>query len=128
MYMLMVCMTPMPNHGQFLRRLSYLPGFCLHAELYHLGQAYLSCRGEQLWRAKPWWPEYIQQGARETGNISTIPYLRQAASQMMQQSCGEGWLLQPKIMDMPDLEYRWEQPFLIDSIDMSWNMLVLGLG
>lgn len=106
MCMLMLCMRPMPNHGVSLPGLPYLRGFCLHARFHQLGRAHLSCRGDQLWRAKPWWPEYIQQGARETGNISTIPYLRQTASQMLQQSCGEGWLLQPKIMDMPDLEYR----------------------
>ena len=64
-------------------------------------------RGEKLWRAKPAFPKHTPEGVRLSGNVSTVPYLKEAALQMLKQGCGEGWLLQPKILDMPDLEYRW---------------------
>ena len=60
-----------------------------------------SC-GEQ----SPSFPEYSPQGVKDSGNVSTKPFLRKAAMQMLKQGCGEGWLLQPKVLDMPDLEYR----------------------
>ena len=63
-------------------------------------------RGEKLWRAKPAFPQYTPEGVRHSGNVSTVPFLRDAALQMLKQGCGEGWLLQPKVSDMPDLEYR----------------------
>ena len=67
-------------------------------------------RGEKLWRAKPAFPDHTPEGVRLSGNVSTVPYLREAALQMLKQGCGEGWLLQPKILDMPDLEYRSDSP------------------
>jgi hypothetical protein len=33
-------------------------------------------------------------------------YLRRAAEVLVRESCGEDWLLQPKILDMDSLEYR----------------------
>lgn len=33
-------------------------------------------------------------------------YLRAAAETLARESCGESWLLQPKILDMDSLEYR----------------------
>lgn len=33
-------------------------------------------------------------------------YLRKAAETLARESCGEPWLLQPKIEDMETLEYR----------------------
>ncbi len=66
-----------------------------------------SCnRGEKLWRAKPAFPDNTPEDVRQSENVSTVPFLREAALQMLKQGCGEGWLLQPKILDMPDLEYR----------------------
>ena len=64
-------------------------------------------RGDKLWRAKPSLPDSVPEDARDSGNLSTVSYLKSAALQMLKQGCGEGWLLQPKILDMPDLEYRW---------------------
>lgn len=32
--------------------------------------------------------------------------LQEAAELVASRSCGEGWLLQPKIADMPEMEYR----------------------
>lgn len=66
----------------------------------------LGCRGQKLWWAKPSFPEYTPEAVRLSGNLSTVPFLREAALLMLRQGCGEGWLLQPKIVDMPDLEYR----------------------
>ena len=66
-----------------------------------------SCnRGEKLWRSKPAFPDNTPEDVRQSENVSTVPFLREAALQMLKQGCGEGWLLQPKILDMPDLEYR----------------------
>ena len=66
-----------------------------------------SCdRDEELWRARPALPQHTPDGVRHSGDVSTVPFLRDAALQMLKQGCGEGWLLQPKILDMPDLEYR----------------------
>ena len=31
---------------------------------------------------------------------------QEAAELVASRSCGEGWLLQPKIADMPEMEYR----------------------
>ncbi|KAK9909018.1 hypothetical protein WJX75_006097 [Coccomyxa subellipsoidea] len=38
--------------------------------------------------------------------VSTPMYLRRAAEVLAKESCGEPWLLQPKIRDMESLEYR----------------------
>ncbi|CAL8461766.1 g1297 [Coccomyxa elongata] len=38
--------------------------------------------------------------------VSTPGYLRKAAEVLAKESCGEPWLLQPKIRDMESLEYR----------------------
>ena len=65
------------------------------------------CRGSEPWRARPPLPERVPKEARATGALETRPYLRAAAELVTGKSCGEGWLLQPKISDMPDLEYRW---------------------
>lgn len=65
-------------------------------------------RGDKLWRAKPAFPQHTPEGVTQSGSVSTVPFLRDAALQMLKQGCGEGWLLQPKILDMPDLEYRCE--------------------
>lgn len=40
------------------------------------------------------------------GAVTTPMYLRKAAETMARESCGESWLLQPKILDMERLEYR----------------------
>lgn len=40
------------------------------------------------------------------GAVSTPMYLRRAAEVLAKESCGEPWLLQPKIRDMESLEYR----------------------
>lgn len=45
-------------------------------------------------------------GAAKTGAVSTPGYLRKAAEVLAKESCGEPWLLQPKIRDMESLEYR----------------------
>lgn len=63
-------------------------------------------RGDEPWRAKPPLPAGLRSELHGSDAITTQPYLRKAAQLMTSRSCGEGWLLQPKIMDMPDLEYR----------------------
>ncbi|CAL8472050.1 g11592 [Coccomyxa elongata] len=63
-------------------------------------------RGDEPWRAKPPLPAGLSQELRQSGALTTEFYLREAAQLMALKSCGEGWLLQPKIMDMPNLEYR----------------------
>ena len=40
------------------------------------------------------------------GAVTTPMYLRKAAEAVAKESCGESWLLQPKIHDMELLEYR----------------------
>jgi hypothetical protein len=40
------------------------------------------------------------------GAVSTRPYLRAAAEVLARESCGEPWLLQPKVEDLELLEYR----------------------
>ena len=42
-----------------------------------------------------------------TGAVGTPAYLRAAARVVARESCGEPWLLQPKIQDMDRLEYRY---------------------
>lgn len=44
---------------------------------------------------------------RAAGLVTTEPYLLEAAQLLSSRSCGGGWLLQPHINDMPDLEYRF---------------------
>lgn len=51
-------------------------------------------------------PAGLSEELRQSGALTTEFYLREAALLMALKSCGEGWLLQPKIMDMPNLEYR----------------------
>ena len=87
----------------------------------------LRCRGEKLWRAKPAFPQHTPEGVTQTGSVSTVPFLRNAALQMLKQGCGEGWLLQPKILDMPDLEYRCESPPKPQSMTHPWNRPLLSL-
>ena len=36
--------------------------------------------------------------------------MQEAAELVASRSCGEGWLLQPKISDMPEMEYRCSPP------------------
>jgi hypothetical protein len=55
------------------------------------------------WAARPPLPDGAPRWSR---NVVTHPYLRAAAELAAASECGEGWLLQPKIVDMPDLEYR----------------------
>ncbi|EIE23594.1 hypothetical protein COCSUDRAFT_63121 [Coccomyxa subellipsoidea C-169] len=70
------------------------------------GEHAASGKGDEPWRAKPPLPADLPPDLQHSGAISTEPYLKKAAQLMASRSCGEGWLLQPKIMDMPDLEYR----------------------
>ncbi|KAK9813200.1 hypothetical protein WJX72_010477 [[Myrmecia] bisecta] len=64
------------------------------------------------WRLRkpllPLQPEDPAAGLEElAGPFVTRPmYLLEAAELMGREGCGEGWLLQPKIADMGDLEYR----------------------
>ena len=41
---------------------------------------------------------------------SLIACVQEAAELVASRSCGEGWLLQPKISDMPEMEYRCSSP------------------
>ncbi|EIE23347.1 hypothetical protein COCSUDRAFT_41613 [Coccomyxa subellipsoidea C-169] len=63
-------------------------------------------RGDHPWRARPPLPERVSEEVRASGLVTREPYLLEAAQLVSSRSCGEGWLLQPHIVDMPDLEYR----------------------
>lgn len=63
-------------------------------------------RGEYPWRARPPLPYSVPDEVRESGLVTTEPYLLKAAQLLTSKGCGEGWLLQPHIVDMPDMEYR----------------------
>ena len=39
-------------------------------------------------------------------HIYAMGAVQEAAELVAKRSCGEGWLLQPKIADMPEMEYR----------------------
>ncbi|BDA41509.1 hypothetical protein COCOBI_02-2900 [Coccomyxa sp. Obi] len=69
--------------------------------------------GMAPWRAGPSLAlsDDLSTGTQEThalvlGAVSTPGYLRKAAEVLAKESCGEPWLLQPKIRDMESLEYR----------------------
>lgn len=64
-------------------------------------------RGDHPWRARPPLPERVPEEVRASGLVTREPYLLEAAELVSSRSCGEGWLLQPHIVDMPDLEYRY---------------------
>lgn len=63
-------------------------------------------RGEYPWRARPPLPFSVPDEVRASGLVTTEPYLLEAAQLLTSRGCGEGWLLQPHIIDMPDMEYR----------------------
>ncbi|KAK9905798.1 hypothetical protein WJX75_006443 [Coccomyxa subellipsoidea] len=63
-------------------------------------------RGEHPWRARPPLPSRVPEDVRASGLVTRDPYLKEAAELLTSRGCGEGWLLQPHIIDMPDLEYR----------------------
>jgi hypothetical protein len=48
----------------------------------------------------------VPEDVRASGLVTRDPYLKEAAELLTSRGCGEGWLLQPHIIDMPDLEYR----------------------
>jgi hypothetical protein len=48
----------------------------------------------------------LDSEAADGGLIVTDPYLLEIAERLVYRGCGEGWLLQPEIIDMPELEYR----------------------
>ena len=73
---------------------------------YGPGTCVCVCSGEKPWAARPPLPGGVPEEARQSGALATRPYLRAAAELVAGRSCTEGWLLQPKITDMPDLEYR----------------------
>ncbi|CAK0779312.1 hypothetical protein CVIRNUC_004740 [Coccomyxa viridis] len=63
-------------------------------------------RGDAPWRTRPAIPEYMGEAVTRGGLVTTDPFLKEAAELVASRSCGEGWLLQPKISDMPEMEYR----------------------
>ncbi|BDA47174.1 hypothetical protein COCOBI_10-0190 [Coccomyxa sp. Obi] len=63
-------------------------------------------RGDYPWRARPPLPSAVPEEVRASGLVTTEPYLAEAAQLLSSRGCGEGWLLQPHIIDMPDMEYR----------------------
>jgi len=65
------------------------------------------CRSTYPWRARPPLPSGVAEEVRAAGLVTTEPYLLEAAQLLSSRGCGEGWLLQPHINDMPDLEYRY---------------------
>lgn len=59
----------------------------------------------------------FEKGSFTAGNASfdvrpdmvvTPAYLQPAAEKLLAESCGEGWLLQPEIIDFERGEYRWD--------------------
>eukprot|EP00884_Botryococcus_braunii_P004846 jgi/Botrbrau1/14362/Bobra.0014s0017.1 len=83
-------------------------------------------RGSKPWRARPELPERLKEGAAEDmfacwdGSVrpefcfgdgsevpyESLPYLQEAAEFVLHNSCGEGFLVQPKITGLPYSEYR----------------------
>lgn len=71
-------------------------------------------RGTPCWRVHepvvPGESEFLAFGPQpvdwDVGAVRKQPYLHKAAEFVAQKSCGEKWMLQPKISKMPQLEYR----------------------
>ena len=45
--------------------------------------------------------------------------VQEAAELVASRSCGEGWLLQPKIADMPEMEYRCDLAVIIPALSFT---------
>ena len=70
-------------------------------------------RGKACWRAAAAVAPSQDEFSGVTGSLEwdakavvMPPYLQKAAEAVAKRSCGEDWMLQPKIKDMPLLEYR----------------------
>ena len=70
-------------------------------------------RGKPCWRAHdevaPKDEEFKALAGAAAWDATLVrkrPYLQEAAETVATKSCGEGWMLQPKIQHMPKLEYR----------------------
>lgn len=97
------------------------------------------CRNDKPWMARPALPDRLAEAAGhevrackeglldselcsspagDSGPelpFRSVPYLQEAADFVLLNSCGEGFLVQPEIVDMSNSEYRCAYAFAVSS-------------